>query len=47
MNDFYWMPSIKIRGYRPFKDILLRFQQLEIIVGAGQMDRENQAYLSS
>ena len=34
MNDFYWMPSIKIRGYRPFKDILLRFKQLEIIVGA-------------
>ena len=34
MNDFYWMPSIKIRGYRPFGDILFRFKSLQVIVGA-------------
>ncbi|MBW1803652.1 MAG: AAA family ATPase [Deltaproteobacteria bacterium] len=34
MGNFYWMPSIKIRGYRPFRDLLLRFEPLQIIVGA-------------
>jgi predicted ATPase len=34
MSDFCWLPSIKIRGYRPFGDILFRFTPLEVIVGA-------------
>ncbi|MDL1962666.1 MAG: AAA family ATPase, partial [Deltaproteobacteria bacterium] len=34
MNDFFWLPSIKIRGYRPFRDILFRFKPLQVIVGA-------------
>lgn len=34
MNDFYWLPSIKIRGYRPFRDITFQFTPLEVIVGA-------------
>lgn len=28
------MPSIKIRGYRPFRDILFRFRPLQVVVGA-------------
>lgn len=34
MNKYYWLPSIKVRGYRPFQDILFRFCPLQIIVGA-------------
>lgn len=34
MYNFYWLPSIKIRGYRPFQDILFKFRPLEVIVGA-------------
>ncbi len=34
MGNYYWMPSIKIRGYRPFDDILIRLKPLQILVGA-------------
>ena len=34
MSEYYLMPSIKIRGYRPFDDILIRFKPLQILVGA-------------
>jgi len=34
MNEYYWLPSIKIRGYRPFDDILIRFKRLQVLVGA-------------
>lgn len=34
MGQYYWLPSIEIRGYRPFGDILFRFKPLQIIVGA-------------
>ncbi len=34
MSNYYWLPSIKIRGYRPFEDILFRFSPLQVIVGA-------------
>jgi|GEM_PF-3939060 predicted ATPase len=34
MNNFFWLPSIKIKGYRPFNDILFRFRPLQVIVGA-------------
>ncbi|RLA92776.1 MAG: hypothetical protein DRG69_08315, partial [Deltaproteobacteria bacterium] len=34
MEAFYKLPSIKIKGYRPFEDITFRFQPLQIIVGA-------------
>ncbi|OGC02836.1 hypothetical protein A2V82_04645 [candidate division KSB1 bacterium RBG_16_48_16] len=34
MNEFNWLPSIKIQGYRPFNDILFRFEKLQVIVGA-------------
>jgi predicted ATPase len=34
MSEYYWLPSIKIRGYRPFEDTLFRFNPLQIIVGA-------------
>jgi len=34
MNNFFWLPSIKIKGYRPFDDILFRFRPLQVIVGA-------------
>lgn len=34
MTNYYWLPSIKVRGYRPFDDILIRFNPLQIIVGA-------------
>jgi predicted ATPase len=34
MSNYYWLPSIKLQGYRPFKDILFRFEPLEVIVGA-------------
>lgn len=30
----YWIPSIKIRGYRPFRDIEFKFDPIEVIVGA-------------
>jgi len=32
MGDFYWLPSIKIRGYRPFADLLFQFKPLQVIV---------------
>jgi len=34
MDQYYWLPSIEIRGYRPFGDILFRFKPLQVIVGA-------------
>lgn len=34
MSNFYWLPSIKIKGYRPFQDITFRFTPLQLIVGA-------------
>jgi len=34
MGQYYWLPSIKIRGYRPFGDILFCFKPLQVIVGA-------------
>ncbi len=34
MSRYYWMPSIKIKGYRPFSDTLFRFKPLQVIVGA-------------
>ncbi|MFH1118067.1 MAG: AAA family ATPase [Pseudomonadota bacterium] len=34
MSEYHWLPSIKIRGYRPFEDILFRFHPLQIVVGA-------------
>jgi len=34
MGQYYWLPSIKISGYRPFGNILFRFKQLQVIVGA-------------
>ncbi|MCP4147824.1 MAG: AAA family ATPase [bacterium] len=34
MSNFYWLPSIKIMGYRPFKEIEFNFEPLEVIVGA-------------
>lgn len=34
MNKYYWLPAIKITGYRPFDSILFRFMPLQIIVGA-------------
>ena len=33
MNDFY-LPAIRIRGFRSFRDVLFRFNRLEVIVGA-------------
>lgn len=33
MNQFY-LPAIRIRGFRPFRDVLFRFNHLEVIVGA-------------
>ncbi|GBC62615.1 hypothetical protein DENIS_3587 [Desulfonema ishimotonii] len=33
MNDFY-LPGIRIRGYRPFRDVLFRFNRLEVIIGS-------------
>ena len=33
MSDFY-LPAIRIRGYRPFRDVLFRFNRLEVIIGA-------------
>jgi len=34
MNNFYWLPSIKIKGYRPFSEIVFQFEPLEVIAGA-------------
>lgn len=34
MSKFLWLPSIRIKGYRPFEDILFRFKKLQVIVGA-------------
>lgn len=34
MSKFFWLPSIEIRGYRPFRDVLFRFKPLQVIVGA-------------
>ncbi|MBN2315128.1 MAG: AAA family ATPase [Sedimentisphaerales bacterium] len=34
MSDYYQLPSIKIKGYRPFDDITLCFKPLQVIVGA-------------
>lgn len=34
MTNYPWLPSIQIKGYRPFEDILIRFSPLQIIVGA-------------
>ena len=34
MNDYFWLPSIRIQGYRPFRDALFRFEHLQVVVGA-------------
>ncbi len=34
MTEHFWLPSIRIRGYRPFKDALFRFEPLQVVVGA-------------
>ncbi len=34
MSEYYRLPSIKIKGYRPFEDILFRLSSLQVIVGA-------------
>lgn len=34
MKNYHWLPSIKIRGYRPFGDILFKFERIQVIVGA-------------
>lgn len=34
MSNYYWLPSIRIKGYRPFEDILIRLKPLQILVGA-------------
>ena len=34
MSNYYWLPSIKIKGYRPFDHMLIRFEPLQILVGA-------------
>jgi len=34
MNKFHWLPSIKIKGYRPFEETHFHFEPLQIIVGA-------------
>lgn len=34
MSEYYWLPAIRIRGYRPFRDLLFTFKPLEVIVGA-------------
>lgn len=33
MNRFF-LPAIRIRGFRPFRDVLFRFNRLEVIIGA-------------
>ncbi|MDM8535336.1 AAA family ATPase [Desulfobacterales bacterium HSG17] len=33
MSDFF-LPAIRVRGYRPFRDVLFRFNRLEVIIGA-------------
>lgn len=44
MGKMTWMSSIKIKGYRPFKEILFRFDNPQVIVGANGAG--NQASLS-
>lgn len=34
MSEYYRVPSIKIKGYRPFHNITIRFNLLQVIVGA-------------
>jgi len=34
MSEYCWLPAIRIRGYRPFRDLLFTFKMLEVIVGA-------------
>jgi predicted ATPase len=34
MRQYYWLPSIRIMGYRPFEDILFRFRKLQVVVGS-------------
>jgi len=34
MSKYYWLPSIRIQGYRPFADITFQFSPLQVIVGA-------------
>ncbi len=34
MSRICWMPTIQIAGYRPFNEVRLRFQRLQVIVGA-------------
>jgi len=33
-SNFSFLSSIKIKGYRPFRDFFARFESLEVIVGA-------------
>ncbi len=32
--SFFWLPSIRIQGYRPFRDTSFQFNPLQVIVGA-------------
>ncbi len=34
MSDFKWLPSIRLKGYRPFRDITFEFSPFQVIVGA-------------
>jgi predicted ATPase len=34
MGNYHWLPSIRIKGYRPFDDIIIDFDSLQVIVGA-------------
>ena len=34
MNNYYRLPSIRVKGYRPFDDITMDFRSLQVIVGA-------------
>lgn len=41
MGDFYWLPSIKNRGHRPFADIVSQFKPLQVIVGKKERSTGN------
>jgi predicted ATPase len=34
MNKYHWLPSIKVKGYRPFEETHFNFEPLQVIVGA-------------
>jgi len=41
MGDYYWLPSIRIKGYRPFEDMLIRLKPLQILVGANGVGKSS------